>query len=158
VPHVDGSSSTGRTRVLIIATDAMVAALIGLLLDPDQFDPTFPLPRERAEDALTRVRPPLVLILDCDMDVASSDLFFARTTKNRATVVLFGSPGTREDVVELARRRGTACVHLPTNRAALTDAIQDAISHAVASGIWSIAAAMLMGALALSRLAVAPWL
>ena len=57
----------------------MVAALVGLLLDPDQFDPAFPLPRERPEDALSRVRPPLVLVLDCDLDAARSDLFFART-------------------------------------------------------------------------------
>jgi hypothetical protein len=154
VPHVDGRSSTGRTRVLIIATDAMVAALVGLLLDPDQFDPMFPLPRERPEDALARIRPPLVLMLDCDLDVARSDLFFARTDKTRATVVLFGPPGSHENVVELAQLRGVPWVHLPTNRAALTDAIQDAISHAVASGMWSVAAAMLMGTLTLTRLGI----
>jgi hypothetical protein len=135
----------------------MVAALVGLLLDPDQFDPTFPLPRERPEDALSRLRPPLVLMLDCDLDVARSDLFFARTDRTRATVVLFGPPGSRENVVELAQLRGTPWVHLPTNRAALTDAIQDAISNAVSSGIWSVAATALMGALALGGLAIGVW-
>ena len=157
MPYVDGRSSTERTRVLIIAGDAMVAALVGLLLDPDQFDPAFPLPRERPEDALSRVRPPLVLVLDCDLDAARSDLFFARTARTRATVVLFGPPGSRASVLQLARARGIPWVDLPTNRAALTDAIQDAISHAVSSGIWSVAATMLMGTLALSRFALV-WL
>jgi hypothetical protein len=136
----------------------MVAALVGLLLDPDQFDPTFPLPRERPEDALSRIRPPLVLVLDCDLDVARSDLFFARTTKTRATVVLFGPPGSRENVIELARVRSVPWVHLPTNRVGLTDAIQDAISQAVTAGIWSVAAATLIGTLTLANLAVAGWL
>ena len=128
--------------MLIIATDAMVAALVGLLLDPDRFDPLFPLSQERPEDALARVRAPLVLVLDCDLDAARSDLFFARTTRTRATVVLFGPPGSRENVGQLARARGLPFVHLPTNRAALTDAIQTAISNAVSAGVWSIAAAV----------------
>ena len=71
--------------------------------------------------------------------------------------MLFGPPGSRESVLELARARGISWVDLPTNRAALTDAIQDAISHAVSSGIWSVVATMLMGTVALSRFAIV-WL
>lgn len=132
----------------------MVAALVGLLLDPDRYDPMFPRARERPEDALSRVRPPLVLVLDCDMDVSRSDLFFARTTRTRATVVVFGPPGSREKALELAHLRGVPCVHLPTDRAALTAAIQTAIEHAMSSGVWSIATALVLGALALSKLAI----
>ena len=131
----------------------MVAALVGLLLDPDRYDPTFPRGSERPEDALARVRPPLVLMLDCDVDVARSDLFFARTARTRATVVLFGPPGSRETVTELARARGVPFVHLPTDRASLTKAIQAAIANAMNAGVWSIAAALVAGALALTRLA-----
>jgi hypothetical protein len=133
----------------------MVAALVGLLLDPDRYDPMFPGALERPEDALARVRPPLVLVLDCDVDAARSDLFFARTTKTRATVVLFGPPGSRQTVTELAQTRGVPFVHLPTDRASLTDAIQTAISHAMSTGAWSIAAALVASAVALARLAVA---
>jgi hypothetical protein len=154
VPPADGRSSSANTRVLIIAADPMVAALVGLLLDPDRYDPMFPPPHERPEQALARIRPPLVLVLDCDLDVARSDLFFARTTKTRATVVLFGAPGGRADVTELARLRGVPFVHLPTDRAALTDAIQAAISHAMSTGAWSITAAVVAGALVLTRLAI----
>ena len=129
----------------------MVAALVGLLLDPDRYDPMFPPPHERPEQAIARIRPPLVLVLDCDLDVAGSDLFFARMTKTRAAVLLFGAPGGRANVTELARLR----VHLPTDRASLTDAIQAAISRAMSAGAWSIAAAVVAGALALTRLAIA---
>jgi DNA-binding response OmpR family regulator len=149
----DGRSSSDNTRVLILATDPMVAALVGLLLDPDRYDPIFPGPGERPEDALARARPPLVLLVDCDMDVARSDLFFARTTRTRATVVLFGAPGSRQTVIELAQQRGVPCVHLPTDRAALTLAIQTAITRAMSSGAWSIAAAVFMGARAVSKFA-----
>jgi len=130
----------------------MVAALVGLLLDPDRYDPLFPLPKERPEDALARVRAPLVLVMDSDLDAARSDLFFARTTKTRAAVVLFGPPASREDVEELAQFRGIPCLHLPTNRAALTDAIQNAISNAMSAGMWSVAAVALVGALAVLRM------
>lgn len=124
----------------------MVAALVGLLLDPDYFDPTFPLPRERPEDALARERPPLVLVLDCDLDAARSDLFYARMAKTRATVVLFGAPSGHEDVAELARLRSVPCIQLPTNREALTAAIRAAITNAMHAGMWGIAAAILIGA------------
>lgn len=133
----------------------MVAALVGLLLDPDRFEPLFPSAGERLEDALARVRPPLVLVLDCDIDAARSDLFHARATKARAIVVLFGPPGSRERVVELAQLRGVPCVHLPTDRAALTEAIQTAIVNAMSAGVWSVAGPLFVGALALSRLVVA---
>ena len=129
----------------------MVAALVGLLLDPDEYDPTFPLSTERPEDALARARPPLVLLLDCNLDVAHSDLFFARSAKTRATIVLFGPPGSRENVDGMSRTRDIPCVHLPTSRAALTEAVEAAISSAITSGIWSIAAALLTGALSLTR-------
>jgi hypothetical protein len=155
VHPADGRSSSGNTRVLIITADPMVAALVGLLLDPDRYDPMFPRALERPDDALTRIRPPLVLVLDCDVDVARSDLFFARTTKTRATVVLFGAPGRRDTVTELAQNRGLPFVHLPTNRASLTDAIQAAISLAMSTGAWSVAAAVVTGALSLTPLAIA---
>jgi len=151
----DGRSSSGNTRVLIVATDPMVAALVGLLLDPDRYDPLFPHAEERPEDALARVRPPLVLALDCDLDAAHSDLFYARTAKTRATVVLFGPPGSRDTVVELAQLQGVPYVYLPTDRAALTEAIQTAIVHAMSAGVWSIAAPFFLGALAFSRLVAA---
>jgi hypothetical protein len=69
--------------------------------------------------------------------------------------VLFGGPGSRETVTELARLRGVPCVHLPTDRASLTDAIQAAISHAMSGGAWSIAAAAVAGALTVTRLVIA---
>jgi hypothetical protein len=109
--------------VLIIAGDPMVAALVGLLLDPDQFDPP--------EDAIARVRAPLVLVLDCDVDVARSDIFFARLARTRSAIVLFGTPTHREDVAALAEIRGVPWIRLPTDRDALTEAIESAVASAM---------------------------
>ena len=131
MPVVDGRSSSERTRVLIIAGDPMVAALVGLLLDPDQFDPAFARTQERPEDAIARVRAPLVLVLDCDVDVARSDIFFARLARTRSAIVLFGTPTHREDVAALAEIRGVPWIRLPTDRDALTEAIESAVASAM---------------------------
>ena len=106
----------------------------------------------RPDDALARVQAPLVLLLDCDLDAAQSDLFFARTTKPRSAVVLFGTPTNRHDVVGLAHRRSVPWVRLPTSRTALTEAIEAAIASAMHAGMWSVAAGLLVGALAIMRL------
>ena len=153
MPNIEGRQRRVRTRVLILAGDPMVAALVGLLLDPESYDPVFPLPSERPEDALGRVRPPLVLVVDCGLEAARSDLFYARTVKTRAAVVLFGAPGPVEpDAASIAAARGFPFVRLPTDRATLTRALESGINTAVTNGVWGIAAAVVAGMYRVARL------
>src|SRR5256885_1985747 len=81
-----------QTRVLVLARESVLAALIGMLLELEDYDPVFAEPGERPEDAIRRLRPPLIVMLDGEIDAASSDLFYARAAASGARVVLFSEP------------------------------------------------------------------
>ena len=93
-------------------------------------------------------------MLDCDLDAVRSDLFFARTSKTRSAIVLFGTPTHREDVADIAGARDIPWVRLPTNRDALTSAIETAIAGAMSTGMWGIAAGLLVGAFGIARVPI----
>lgn len=109
----------------------MVAALLGMLLDPARFEPVYPQPGERPEEALARVRPPVTILLDAELEAARSDLFLTRAQRSRATVLLFTPPlGAPVEATLTARaaERGLSCFALPVDRAALTRILDEAVS------------------------------
>jgi DNA-binding NtrC family response regulator len=117
-----------RANVLVLARDPVVAALLGMLLELESCEPVFARPGERPEDAISRLRPPLVILLDADMEVARSDLFFARATKGHATVVLFGRGGANPDVAAAPGARGILWLAMPTDRATLARVLEAALA------------------------------
>lgn len=124
-----------KTQVLVLAADPMVAALVGMLLDGKRYEAAFPQSGERAEDAMQRLRPPLVVMLDGALDDARSDLFYARAERQRALVVLFG-PSTQLPAIQaLAIARDIPCFTLPTDRPTLTRVLDTVISSA-SHGRW----------------------
>lgn len=108
-----------RTQVLVLAGESVLAALIGLLLELEDYEPVFAEPTERPEDAIRRLRPPLIVMLDGQLDAASSDLFYARAAAARARVVLFSEPLAAEKIRAAARRRTLPYVAMPVDRATL---------------------------------------
>lgn len=112
-------TGTPRTPVLILARESVIAALLGLLLELEDYAPVFAEPDERPEDAIARLRPPLVVLLDGGLDAARSDLFFARAAAARARVVLFSEPVAVEDVQRAARHRRVPFLPMPVDRATL---------------------------------------
>jgi DNA-binding response OmpR family regulator len=117
-----------KARVLILARDPVIAALIGMLLEMDGYDPVFPAPGEAAEKALGRLRAPLIICADCELPEVQSDLFFARVSKSNARLVLFGAPGSEENLKLLAARRSLPYFVLPTDRATLARVLDDALN------------------------------
>jgi CheY-like chemotaxis protein len=115
-----------KPKVLVIAGEPVVAALLGMLLELEQFEPVFATPGERAEDALARVLPPLVILLDGDESLARSDLFFARAAKSRASVVVFTTPRSTPDARASALARGNPWFALPVERRALAQILTEA--------------------------------
>jgi len=116
-----------KPKVLVLACESLIAALLGMLLELENFDPVFAQPGERPEDALARLRPPLVVVVDGDLEVARSDLFFARATRAQASVVLFSVPGSTFDAETHARERGVRWFAVHSDRAALVRALEQAI-------------------------------
>jgi DNA-binding NtrC family response regulator len=114
------------TKVLILARDSVIAALIGMLLEMEDFEPVFAEPEERPEDALNRLRPPLVIVIDGELEVARSDLFFARAAAAHARVVLFSEPLAADEVRAAARARRCAYFAMPVDRATLGQVLASA--------------------------------
>jgi len=117
-----------KTKVLILARESVIAALIGLLLELEAYEPVFPEPDERHEDAIQRVRPPLVVILDGESDEARSDLFHARAAQGGARVVLFSEPVAAAAVRAVARERQLPFFAMPVDRATLGTVLQQLAS------------------------------
>ena len=126
--------------MLIVSGDPMVAALLGMLLDPSRHEPVYPQNGERLEDAIGRLRPPIAILLDGELESAGSDLFAARADRARATLLLFTPPTGGDAVRALAEERGVPCFALPVDRAALTRILDDALRRGgVALGVMALA-------------------
>jgi DNA-binding NtrC family response regulator len=108
-----------RTKVLVLTRETVLAALIGMLLELEHYEPVFAEPNELPEDAIRRLRPPLIVMLDGQLDAASSDLFFARASASGARVVLFTEPLAAEELRAVARERRVPYVIMPVDRATL---------------------------------------
>ena len=122
-------SQPQKSIVLVLARDAVLAALIGLLLELEDYEPVFARPDERPEDAINRLRPPLVVLLDGTLDTARSDLFHARAAVAGARVVLFSEPLAGDEVRALARQRDIAYLSMPVDRSTLGGVLRRAAAR-----------------------------
>ena len=120
---------TPISKILILAREPLVAALVGLLLELDKYEPAFALPNESPEEAVRRVRPFLVLLLDGALEEASSDVFHARL--KGTPVVLFGTPSNEAAVRVVANERGLTWFTMPVNRETLVRAVREAAATTV---------------------------
>jgi len=113
------ASRQPRTKVLVLARETVIAALIGMLLELEHYEPVFAEPDERPEDAIRRLCPPLIVMLVGELDAASSDLFYARASASGASVVLFTEPLAADEIRAVARERRLPYVVMPIDRATL---------------------------------------
>ena len=121
------TSEAGRSRqVLILSRDAVVAALLGTLVELDGHAPVFPARDEPPRSALERLRPPVALV-DCDHAHACGEEFFAMGRAQATGVVLFSASRLQREVREIAERFGLPSFALPIDRASLTRVIADAM-------------------------------
>lgn len=114
------------SKVLILAREPLVAALVGMLLELEKYEPAFALPDEPPEEAVRRVRPLLVLLLDASFDEARSDVFHARL--KGTPVVLFATPSTEASVRASANERRLPWFTMPVNRETLARVMREAVA------------------------------
>lgn len=100
------------SHVLVLSSEALIAALLGALLEIHGYTPVFPEPEEAPRDALRRVRPGIVLV-DCEQDEACSEAFFGPATMTGARVILFSASRSRQEVASFAARYGFDWFILP---------------------------------------------
>jgi SpoU rRNA methylase family enzyme len=106
-------------QVLVLARESVLAALIGMLLELEDYEPVFAQPDERPEDAISRLRPALVVMLDGEHACAHSDLFFVRAAAAGARLVLFSEPVAAAAVRGIAQQRRLPYLAMPVDRVTL---------------------------------------
>ena len=75
--------------VLVLAREELISALLGLLIETTGHSVFFAEPDERAEDALRRIAPQVVIV-DCDHRDCTEDLMRA-ANEVRARLILFSA-------------------------------------------------------------------
>jgi len=102
----------------------MTLALLGLLVELAGFTPVFAAEGERPEEALARVRPTLVVLIDDTLDAARSDVFFARAAQRRVALAVFPGRTSRREQKTRIGERGIPYFELPTDAADLARTIR----------------------------------
>ena len=77
-------------KVLVIAVEPMLAALVGAMVERAGMHAAFSAPGEFADAALERVKPVAAILLDAKTDEAESELFFARAARRKIPILVFG--------------------------------------------------------------------
>jgi hypothetical protein len=119
-----------RAKLLVLAADPVVAALLGLLAEAADCTPAFAAEGERAEDAIERVRPLYVVLIDGAMQAADSDLFYARAARSRVALAVF-TTSTHASFPQGALRRGVPCAPVPMDLSQL-----EALLEAASASRW----------------------
>src|SRR4051812_12048134 len=93
----------------------MTAALVGWYVELAKLEPAFAAPGEHPEEALARVKPILVILIDSQFEAAMSDLLALRAIKRGIGIALFGSGSEGEDQVarQWAAEHEILFFHLP---------------------------------------------
>jgi hypothetical protein len=99
--------------ILILSDEPVIAALVGILIELTGREPAFPHANESPADALERLRPLAVILVDCAFAAARSDVFFAMAAQKRVGVVVFGPDGHARDIGEIAAHRSIPWLVLP---------------------------------------------
>jgi DNA-binding NtrC family response regulator len=100
------------SAVLVVAEDVVIGALLASMAELAGYTPIFPKQTERALEAITRLRPPLVL-LDCAHNEACEDEAYARAAEVGSKVILFSAMHTRHEAEQIAAKRGVPAFVLP---------------------------------------------
>jgi hypothetical protein len=122
--HTGGAVHT--STVLILCDDAVASALLGMLAEIAGFTPAFAEPAEGPEDAVERIRPVFVVLLDASLDAARSDLFFSRAARRGLGIAVLRRPGQQSVLADWAVRRDVPCFEVPSDADQLTRVVEAA--------------------------------
>lgn len=117
-----------EVSVLILVRDILGAGLLAALVDSTGRTPVFPVPGERAESAVERLRPSWILV-ECHHQAARSDGFYTAVAGAGARVIVFAPGPPWADCEELARRHDVAAFIHGNNSRSLADLVRRALSE-----------------------------
>lgn len=123
---------TRASTVLILSRDTVAAALLGLAAEQAGFAPAFAEAGERPEEALARVRPLFVVLVEADLEAARSDVFFALAARRRVGLAILRRPGSESPLAAWAVERDVPVFRMPTD----VDQFARVVEAASASAWW----------------------
>jgi hypothetical protein len=97
----------------VLSDEPVVAALVGILVEVAGRTPVFAEPYESATDALERLRPLAVVLVDIAMGASHSDLFFAAAAKSGIGIAVFGPDMHSREIAEIAGARNVPWFTMP---------------------------------------------
>ncbi|CAN5665903.1 hypothetical protein BH23GEM1_BH23GEM1_00150 [soil metagenome] len=114
------------TAVLILAREELISALLGLLIESTGHKALFADTNERSEDAMRRLRPPVVLV-DCDHQDCTEDL--VNTAREvGARLILFSASRDAEYVRQRAALSHSQSFTFPIDPPVLDSLIRDKVA------------------------------
>lgn len=117
-------------KVLIVAPDPVLAALVGSVVELSRLQAAFPRADERPDQALARVKPIVAILVDAVADEAESDIFLARARKKGVHLMLFGNTASVDSRRPWAQARQVRVYALPEDVAALREELARIASQA----------------------------
>jgi len=118
VKDTPGTGARARSVVLIVSTHALLGALLGVLVELGGYSADFPEPHEATPDAMSRLRPAVVLV-EAKHDAAREEDSYRRAAESGSALFLFGHVSERSDLDDLARQYGVRAFELPIDYADL---------------------------------------
>jgi hypothetical protein len=118
-------------KILIVASDAILAALVGTLVEFARYTAAFPAPDESPTQALMRVKPLVAVLLDVSDQNGATDVFVSRAQRQSVPVLLFGARSLLAERTEWVARHQLGVFALPEEIARLENAIERIIPDAV---------------------------
>jgi AmiR/NasT family two-component response regulator len=112
-------------RVLIIAREEIVAALLGLLVDLQGYEPVFASPETPPATAIARLLPG-VAIVDCDHPSACEEDLFLCAQRAGTAVILFSPSRQSPEIRRLAQERKLASFALPIDPVSFGSLLEEA--------------------------------
>jgi DNA-binding NtrC family response regulator len=116
------------STILVIAKEPLIQTLMCSLVDLAGYHADQSRSDESLAEAVTRVRPRLVL-LDCEHDEACEDDAYRAASSVGAEVLLFTPSRSHAEVADLAAARGLRSMALPIRLHEFTEAL-DSTLHA----------------------------
>ena len=123
------SSLSRDQKVLVIAPDPLLAALIGVIVERHRLCPVFPEIDEGPDAALEREKPLTAIVVEATVSAAESELFIKRARKRGVCVLLFGSTPSIAEIRAAANGNGADVFGFPDD----FDRFQEALD-ALANG------------------------
>jgi hypothetical protein len=101
-----------QAKILVLASEDVISALLGAMVELDGYEPVFPAPHERPFDAARRTKAALIL-LDCEDDLAWDADALRSIAEWGSRILLFSAMRSQREVDEIAERHGISAFALP---------------------------------------------